>query len=336
MSQIYIALTCLTACAICAVALGALRCRKTLMKGSSSTAIRSDEALQVPLSGSLVLFLVYVSLRFVPKECFNILTSLYLSVMSIFALHSFVKGYIKPNILTGLICVGIGCTSFFAQSWIASNVLAFAIAVSALEWIPVSGFTTSFILLIGLFFYDIFWVFGSDVMLTVATSIEGPIKFVFPQTIFGDHSKKSLLGLGDIIVPGFFICQTLVFSKDFVKRGSIYFVTSMVAYTLSLANTMAAMLIFQHGQPALLFIVPWLLVTFVAVAVYNGDVKAAWSFDILSVFASSEKSVGDEPHEEEGSLSQFVCEAVSDLFGFAREEAVEPEAAAEHERKKEA
>ncbi|KAG5497288.1 hypothetical protein JIQ42_03772 [Leishmania sp. Namibia] len=336
MSQIYIALTCLATCAVAAVAAGALRCRKALMKGTYDTAIQADEALQMPLSGSLVLFTIYVSLRFVPKEYFNILTSLYLSTMSIFALHIFVKGYVKPNILTGLICLGVGCASFFAQNWIASNALAFSIAVTVLECVPVSGFTTSFILLIGLFFYDIFWVFGSDVMLIVATGIDGPIKLVFPQTIFGDHSKKSLLGLGDVIVPGFFICQTRVFSKDYVKRGSVYFVTSMIAYALSLANTMAVMMIFQHGQPALLFIVPWLLVTFSAVAVYNGDVKAAWNFDILSVFAtSSEKSAEGEPHEQEVSLSQLVWEAVLDLFGFAGEEATTIAATAELEKKKE-
>ncbi|XQJ28653.1 signal peptide peptidase, putative [Leishmania guyanensis] len=335
MSQIYIALAFLTTCAVAAVVVGALRCRKVIMKGKSDVALQTDEALSLPLKGSVVLFSLYVSLRFIPKEYFNILISFYLSSISVFALHMFLKGYVKPNILTGMICVGTGCASFFAQNWIASNALAFSIAVTTLEWLPVNGFTTSFILLIGLFFYDIFWVFGSDVMLIVATGIDGPIKLVFPQTIFGDYSKKSLLGLGDIIVPGFFICQTLVFSKDYVKRGNVYFVTSIVAYTLSLVNTMAVMLIFEHGQPALLFIVPWLLVTFSAVAMYNGDVRAAWNFDILNVFTtSSEKPAeGDPRAEEEVSLSKFLCEAVSDLFGFVEEGAEERKAVAELKKK---
>ncbi|GET90360.1 signal peptide peptidase, putative [Leishmania tarentolae] len=322
MSQVYVTLTFLATCAVTAVAVGALRCRKSVMKRRPDIALQTDEALSMPLNGSVVLFSMYVLLRFIPKEYFNIMISFYLSLISVFALHMFVKEYVKPNILTGLICVGTGCASFFSQSWIASNILAFSVAVTALEQVPVNGFTTSFTLLIGLFFYDIFWVFGSDVMLVVATGIDGPIKLVFPQTIFGDWSKKSLLGLGDIIVPGLFICQTLVFSKDYVKRGSLYFVTSIVAYTLSLVNTMAVMLIFEHGQPALLFIVPWLLITFSVVAVYNGDAKAAWDFDILSVFPiSSETSAGGELHaEKELSLSTVVFEAALDLFGFAKEE----------------
>jgi minor histocompatibility antigen H13 len=36
------------------------------------------------------------------------------------------------------------------------------------------------LMLWGLFFYDIFWVYGTDVMLTVAKSIDAPIKLMFP------------------------------------------------------------------------------------------------------------------------------------------------------------
>lgn len=35
--------------------------------------------------------------------------------------------------------------------------------------------------LIALFFYDIFFVFGTDVMITVAKNIDGPIKLLVPK-----------------------------------------------------------------------------------------------------------------------------------------------------------
>ena len=35
------------------------------------------------------------------------------------------------------------------------------------------------VLLSGLFFYDIFWVFGTPVMVTVAKSLDAPIKLLF-------------------------------------------------------------------------------------------------------------------------------------------------------------
>lgn len=49
----------------------------------------------------------------------------------------------------------------------------------------------------GLFFYDIFWVFGTDVMETVAKSFDAPIKVIWPK-----GKGFSLLGLGDIVIPG--------------------------------------------------------------------------------------------------------------------------------------
>lgn len=338
MSQIYIALGFLVTCAVSVVAVASHRCREKLMHGKTEHALQTEEAVSMPLNGSVVLFSAYVLLRFIPKEYFNAMICFYLSVLSIFALSEFLKGYVKANIVTGLICVGTGMISYMTGNWIANDVLAFAIGVTALESVPVGSFATSFVLLIGLFFYDIFWVFGSDVMLTVATGIDGPIKMLFPQNIFGDHKQKSLLGLGDIIVPGFFICQTLVFSKDYVKRGYLYFTTAMVAYTLSLVNTMAVMLIFRHGQPALLFIVPWLLISFCSVAIYQGDVRAAWEFDILSVFPSSAEvntEDGEAPHEDEESLGSFIWQCVLGLFGLAAGEGDkrEPEAAKLREKK---
>lgn len=120
-------------------------------------------------------------------------------------------------------------------------------------------------------------------MITVAQGIDAPIKFTFPQTIWGNHDKKSLIGLGDIIVPGIFIAQTLIFSQEYVKRGNFYFMVSMIAYMLSLINTVSVMLIFKHGQPALLFIVPWLLISFLIAVCYKGDLYAAWKFNTSSL-----------------------------------------------------
>ena len=40
---------------------------------------------------------------------------------------------------------------------------------------------TGALLLSGLFFYDVFWVFGTPVMVTVAKSLDAPIKLVFPR-----------------------------------------------------------------------------------------------------------------------------------------------------------
>ena len=73
-------------------------------------------------------------------------------------------------------------------------------------------------LLILLFFYDIFFVFGTDVMLTVAKGIEGPIKLMFPKNYSTalDKPQYSILGLGDIVIPGAFVSMCLRY--DILKR----------------------------------------------------------------------------------------------------------------------
>lgn len=62
------------------------------------------------------------------------------------------------------------------QHWIANNLLGLAFAVNGVELLALNNVATGVTLLGGLFFYDVFWVFGTDVMVTVAKSFEAPIK----------------------------------------------------------------------------------------------------------------------------------------------------------------
>lgn len=98
------------------------------------------------------------------------------------------------------------------KHWIANNVLGLAFSINGIELLHLNTILNGCILLGGLFIYDIFWVFGTDVMVTVAKSFEAPIKLVFPQDflvngVFGSHFF--MLGLGDIVVPGIFISLLL-------------------------------------------------------------------------------------------------------------------------------
>lgn len=89
--------------------------------------------------------------------------------------------------------------------------------------------------------YDVFWVFGSpkvigdNVMLTVATSklVDGPFKLLFPRAIGGVGEAAnypfSLLGLGDVAVPGrFFMIEVqwiticVIVNKSCNNQDEIY------------------------------------------------------------------------------------------------------------------
>ncbi len=63
----------------------------------------------------------------------------------------------------------------------------------------------------GLFFYDIFWVFCTPVMVSVAKNFDAPIKLLFPRSALkaGVPANFAMLGLGDIVIPGLFVALLL-------------------------------------------------------------------------------------------------------------------------------
>merc|ERR1712048_853001 len=140
----------------------------------------------------------------------------------------------------GGLCSTVGVWYIMKKHWLANDLLGMAFAINGVELLHLNNVVTGCILLGGLFFYDIFWVFGTDVMVTVATSFEAPIKVIFPMD-FLEHGiwgkNFAMLGLGDIVIPGIFIALLLRF--DCSKSNSTsraYFYASYIAYFLGLAT----------------------------------------------------------------------------------------------------
>jgi len=105
----------------------------------------------------------------------------------------------------GLLALGLGVAGAYLgwKHWLLTNILSTALALQTLRLLKLDTFTTGMVLLAGLFVYDIFWVFGTDVMVTVAKGFDAPIKIVFPTADYlAATPKLAMLGLGDIIVPG--------------------------------------------------------------------------------------------------------------------------------------
>lgn len=79
--------------------------------------------------------------------------------------------------IVALICCSlVGAWYLLKKHWVANNLFGLAFAINAVELLHLNNVVTGCILLSGLFVYDIFWVFGTDVMVTVAKSFEAPIK----------------------------------------------------------------------------------------------------------------------------------------------------------------
>jgi len=210
-----------------------------------------------------------------------------------------------------VICVAIsavfGVWYYYEEHFAANNVLGMGLAVTGIEFINLGSFQIGCILLSGLFFYDVFWVFlskpliGSNVMVTVAKSFKGPIKFLFKKPGCDVAEKgaecMSLLGLGDVVLPGLFIALILRFDESRKPGSRTYFYTVLVAYLIGLAATYVAMIWSEHAQPALLYLVPSCIIIPSAVAAARGEFGELYKYS-EEVDEEEEKSAGKSTEEK--------------------------------------
>ncbi|KAL8655792.1 MAG: hypothetical protein Q9226_002903 [Calogaya cf. arnoldii] len=94
-----------------------------------------------------------------------------------------------------------------SRPWYLTNILGFAFAYNALQLISPSTSWTGTLILGSLFLYDIYFVFYTPLMVTVATQLDIPAKLLFPRPSDPDSAEQrlSMLGLGDVVLPGMMI-----------------------------------------------------------------------------------------------------------------------------------
>lgn len=167
----------------------------------------------------------------------------------------------------------VGAAYLTYNDWITSNIFGVAFSIKGIESLGLGSYFNGLVLLCGLFIYDIFWVFGTDVMVTVAKSFDAPIKLIFPKP---EGGKPSILGLGDIVIPGIFIALMLRFDIEQQKKcgktvDPVYFKWVMVSYWLGLSITVGVMYFFEAAQPALLYLVPAVLGSTMLLGLLRGE-----------------------------------------------------------------
>uniref|UniRef100_A0A5B7A898 Putative signal peptide peptidase-like 4 n=1 Tax=Davidia involucrata TaxID=16924 RepID=A0A5B7A898_DAVIN len=174
-------------------------------------------------------------------------------------------------------------------AWIGQDILGIALIITVLQIIRVPNLKVGTVLLSCAFLYDIFWVFVSkwwfheSVMIVVARGDKSgedgiPMLLKIPR-MFDPWGGYSIIGFGDIIIPGLLVAFSLRYdwlSKKSLRAG--YFLWAMIAYGLGLLITYVALnLMDGHGQPALLYIVPFTLGTFLTLGKKRGDLKNLWT-----------------------------------------------------------
>jgi len=231
---------------------------------------------------------------------------------------AFVSGY-----TWGIVWLIVAMTVRHAEQnvffWVTQDIMGACMCIMFLSIIKINSMRVASILLLVAFFYDIFFVFitpllfkGESVMITVATSggppkadpswcekypddvnCQGgdPLPMLLTMPRFFDYQGgSSLLGLGDIVLPGLLLsfAARLDAAKELLgvlrgggggtmmTGGGRYFWPLVASYGIGLAMANFAVYWMNMGQPALLYLVPCCLGTMGVLGYSKGELAGLW------------------------------------------------------------
>ncbi|PPR07823.1 hypothetical protein CVT24_003100 [Panaeolus cyanescens] len=162
---------------------------------------------------------------------------------------------------------------------LVTDILALSFSHNALSLLRLDSFKTGCILLCGLFVYDVWWVFGTEVMVKVATRVDVPIKILWPKSVsFGHGRGFTMLGLGDIVIPGTFVALGLRYDYWRQGRKGRYFYATLFGYIVGLLVTITVMDVFGKAQPALLYLSPSCILSLLITGLASGEMQAVWKW----------------------------------------------------------
>ncbi|KAL2726535.1 signal peptide peptidase-like 3 [Vespula squamosa] len=226
------------------------------------------------------------------------------------------------ELLSFSLSVSIVCIWVLTGHWLLMDAMGMALCVAFIAFIRLPSLKVSTLLLTGLLIYDVFWVFFSsyifstNVMVKVATRpADNPVNLVAKRLHLGGVAREapklplpgklifpsmhqaghfSMLGLGDIVMPGLLLCFVLrydAYKKSQLLPGGCetgvppprhfnrisYFHCSLIGYFLGLLTATVSSEVFKAAQPALLYLVPFTLLPLLTMAYLKGDLRRMWS-----------------------------------------------------------
>ncbi|XP_024366479.1 signal peptide peptidase-like 1 isoform X1 [Physcomitrium patens] len=126
----------------------------------------------------------------------------------------------------------------------------------------------------------------------VAKKLDLPLKLIFPRNLFWGASGGAfggqflMIGLGDMAIPGMLLSLVLCFDHRKVReydnegsfsRGNKYIQFGGFGYAVGMIAALAAGLLSQSAQPALLYLVPSTLGSILCAAWMRGELAELWS-----------------------------------------------------------
>ncbi|XP_016059426.1 PREDICTED: signal peptide peptidase-like 2C [Miniopterus natalensis] len=180
-------------------------------------------------------------------------------------------------------------------AWLLQDALGIAYCLFVLQRVRLPKLKNCTFFLLALLAFDVFFVFitplftrtGESIMVEVASGPADslsherlPMVLKVPQLSFSALSlcdqHFTILGFGDIVVPGFLVAYCHRFDVQMHSR-QVYFMACTMAYAVGLLVTFAAMVLTQMGQPALLYLVSSTLLTSLAMATCRKELTLFWT-----------------------------------------------------------
>lgn len=241
------------------------------------------------------------------------------------------------SIIIFVICLGLSAFWIVIRNsshgWILQDIFGVCFCISLLKVIKLPSLKISTILLGALLLYDVFFVFitpmfiprGKSVMVEVATgrgsTEQLPMVIKIPKFVKTAMSlcerPYSLIGLGDILLPGIFVSFCHNFDVVAGVKYKVYFITSSIAYAFGLIITFMALVLMKFGQPALLYLAPSVLLACFVVGLIRGELRELWTGEIelnkRREYSESpllnpddEDDFGKEEEEEDEEKKKFI------------------------------
>lgn len=192
-----------------------------------------------------------------------------------------------------------------SYAFVLQDVMGITLCILFLTLVRFPNIKVATVLLTLAFFYDIFFVFispyffgGESVMVKVATGGQPVADPIYCEKYPNDKDCKTreqlpmllllprisdylggdtMLGLGDIILPGLLVAFTARYDRSLgtpLHKG--YFHLMIWGYAVGLMMANMAVYLMQMGQPALLYLVPCTLGVLSAVAYRDGTLQQLW------------------------------------------------------------
>uniref|UniRef100_A0A673VFB3 Signal peptide peptidase-like 2C n=2 Tax=Suricata suricatta TaxID=37032 RepID=A0A673VFB3_SURSU len=180
-------------------------------------------------------------------------------------------------------------------AWLLQDTLGMAYCLLVLRHVRLPTLKNCASFLLALLASDVFFVFvtpfltrtGESIMVGVAEGPAGsvsheklPMVLKVPRLSFSALTlcgqPFSILGFGDIVVPGFLVAYCHRFDVQ-IRSRQVYFLACTTAYAMGLLVTFGAMVLMQMGQPALLYLVSSTLLTTLALAACRQELTLFWT-----------------------------------------------------------